>query len=78
MQSITRIVLLALASMALFANLAQAGNLIVKNMCSFSIYCYSSSAGNSQTVPSAPPYQEVPAGTSLTSAYPANNVSNYS
>lgn len=70
----TRIFTFALASLA-FINLAQAGNLVVKNMCSFPIYCYSSSAANAATVPTAPPYEKVAAGGSMTGAYPANDVS---
>lgn len=63
-----------LSAMA-FVHMAEAGNLIVKNMCTFPVYCYSSSAVNAATIPVAPPYHEVPAGASLTGAYPANDVS---
>lgn len=73
MQSNIRILLLAFAAL-FFVNMAQAGNLIVKNMCSFSVYCYSSSAANPATVPASAPYLEVKAGTSLTGAYPGNDV----
>lgn len=68
-----RFVSFALAALAI-VNTAQAGNLVVKNMCSFPIYCYSSSAANAATVPAAPPYEKVAAGGSLTGAYPAADV----
>lgn len=75
MASLSNIIFLALSAMAMFANMVQGGSLIVKNMCSFPIYCYSSSACGGCQIPSAPPFDEVAAGSSYTGAYPANNVS---
>lgn len=70
----THFIFFTLASLA-YITMAQAGNLVVKNKCSFSVYCYSSSAAHAAPVPAAPLYEVVVAGGPLTGAYPTNDVS---